>query len=56
MTGKSIEKMIDEQVRKWEMTRTQKKGEEEEISVITISREPGSGGSLIAREIAEQLG
>ena len=56
MTGKTIEKMIDEQVRKWEMTRTQKKDEEEEISIITISREPGSGGSLIAREIAERLG
>lgn len=55
MTGKTIEKMIDEQVKKWELTRIAKKVEEEGISVFTISREPGSGGRIIARELSEDF-
>ena len=43
---KSHEKIIDEQVRKWEIMRAQKTGKEEGIPVITVSREPGSGGQL----------
>jgi len=55
MAGKTIEKMIDEQVKKWELTRIEKKVEEEIITVFTISREPGSGGRIIARELSENL-
>jgi cytidylate kinase len=55
MTGKSLEKMVDEQIRKWEIMHGEKKEKEEGISVITISREPGSGGLIVAKEIAEML-
>ena len=53
---KSHEKIIDEQVRKWEIMRAQKTGKEEGIPVITVSREPGSGGRIVAERIGEQLG
>lgn len=55
MTSKSLEKMVDEQVKKWEITHGEKKKRPEEISIITISREPGSGGRIVAKEIAKQL-
>ena len=53
---KSNEKIIDEQVKKWEIMRAQKTGKEEGIPVITVSREPGSGGRIVAERIARQLG
>jgi len=55
-TTRSIHQIIDEQVRKWEMLRTEKRKEEDHIPVITISREPGSGGRIVAERIAERLG
>jgi cytidylate kinase len=55
-TTRSIHQIIDEQVRKWEMLRTEKKKEEDRIPVIAISREPGSGGRIVAEGIAERLG
>ena len=48
MMHKSHEKIIDEQVKKWEIMRAQKAGKEEGLPVITVSREPGSGGRVIA--------
>jgi len=56
MMRKSHEKIIDEQVKKWEIMRAQKTGKEEGIPVITVSREPGSGGRVVAERIARQLG
>ena len=53
---KSHEKIIDEQVKKWEIMRAQKAGKEEGLPVITVSREPGSGGRVVAERIAKQLG
>lgn len=54
MTG-SIEQLIDRQVHRWEIMK--KKIEKEGyVPVITISREPGSGGSIIGRKIAESEG
>ena len=55
-TMRSIHQIIDEQVRKWEMLRTEKKKEEDRTPVITISREPGSGGRIVAERIAERIG
>lgn len=55
MTGKALEKLIDEQVKKWEMIRSEKKAEERGVSVITVSREPGSGGRIVAKRLAESL-
>jgi cytidylate kinase len=53
---RSIEQIIDEQVRKWELLRREKKGEESGLSVVTVSREPGSGGRILAEGIAKRLG
>jgi cytidylate kinase len=55
MTGKTLEKLIDEQVKKWEMIRSEKKAEEAGVTVITVSREPGSGGRIVAQKLAESL-
>ena len=53
---RSIEQIIEEQVRRWQIMRTEEKKEEERISVVTFSREHGSGGDLLAERLAETLG
>lgn len=53
---RSIEQMIEEQVRRWQIMRTEEKKEEERISVVTFSREHGSGGDILAERLAEKLG
>jgi len=55
MAGKSLEKMIDEQVKKWELLQTKKPERQQDICVITVSREPGSGGRIVAQRLAEYL-
>ena len=52
---RSIEQIIEEQVRRWQIIPAEKKKEEKEISVITISREAGSGGNILAKKLSEQL-
>ena len=52
---RSINQIIEEQVRKWQIMRSERV-EEPASLVITVSREPGSGGKLIAAGIAEKLG
>ncbi len=52
---KSLEQIIDDQVKRWEMLRSMEEKTGEIRPVITFSREPGSGGSLIAKKIADQL-
>ncbi|MDJ0781075.1 MAG: cytidylate kinase-like family protein [Desulfosarcinaceae bacterium] len=51
-----IHQLIDEQVRKWNLTQAAKKEAPPPRPVITLSREPGSGGRLVAQGIAERLG
>jgi cytidylate kinase len=53
---RSIHQLIDEQVRKWNLTQASKKEAPPPRPVITLSREPGSGGRLVAQGIAECLG
>ena len=53
---RSIEQIIEEQVRRWQIMRTEEKKEQERISVVTFSREHGSGGDLLAERFAETLG
>lgn len=53
--GRSIEKIIEEQVRRWQILQS-KKAEEKFFPVITISREPGSGGRTIAEKLSEKFG
>ncbi|BBO77119.1 cytidylate kinase [Desulfosarcina widdelii] len=52
---KAIHQLIEEQVRRWEILRREK-SEAKSLPVITISREPGSGGKFVARAVAERLG
>ncbi len=54
---RSIEQIIEKQVKKWQMARKEKKDETQpEMPVFTISREPGSGGRIIAKALGEKLG
>ena len=53
---RSVEQIIEEQVRRWQIMRAEKKKEEERISVVTFSREHGSEGDILAERIAEKLG
>ncbi len=54
---RTIQQIIEEQSKRWEMMKSKTKQDSyDEISVVTISREPGSGGKLIAQGIAEKLG
>jgi cytidylate kinase len=53
----SIAKFVKQQIRKWESGPAEKDLEPQvHIPVITVNMEPGSGGSLIAQEIANRLG
>ncbi len=55
--SRSIDQMIQEQVHKWEKVQTEENQEKAvHIPVITISREPGSRGRLVAEGIAQRLG
>jgi cytidylate kinase len=52
----SIDQFVKQQVKKWEDQFTGKKDKDvAQIPVITVAMEPGSGGSIIAARIAEQL-
>jgi cytidylate kinase len=48
--GKTIEAFVNDQVKKW------KKSRQGHLPVITVSTEPGSGGHIIAQQVAKQLG
>ncbi len=51
---RSIEQIIEEQVQKWQISRTEKKTRDAQRPVITISREPGSGGRILAQRMADK--
>ncbi|NNF98709.1 MAG: cytidylate kinase-like family protein [Desulfobacteraceae bacterium] len=51
----SIKEFTSELDKKLEKLPTEKTGREEDIPVITICMEPGSGGHLIASEVAKRL-
>ena len=55
MRRRSIEQIVDEQVKKWGFGQKETPPQEAPISMVTVSREPGSGGRLIAKGIAECL-
>jgi hypothetical protein len=53
---RSIEVLVDEQLKKWQIqTKERKTVKAKPGPVITISREPGSGGSEVARRLAGDL-
>ncbi len=52
----TIEKFVKDQIKKWERLYPAKdKKEEVRIPVITVSKEPGAGGNILAQKIAERL-
>lgn len=53
---KTIPRIIEEQVQRWQITQKKKVPELEGVSIVTLSREPGSGGRIIASRLAEKLG
>ncbi len=54
---RNIEQMVDEQLNRWSrLTAKPKQKREESRPVITISREPGTGGTEVSRKLAEALG
>ena len=53
---KSIQRLIEEQVNRWQIMQKEQKEEKEGVSIITVSREPGSGGRIVAGRLAEKLG
>ena len=53
----SIAQFVKQQIRKWESGPAEKdRRPEVNIPVITVSMKPGSGGSLVAQEVADRLG
>jgi cytidylate kinase len=53
----SIDQLVKQQVKKWEDQFAGRRAKTDtRIPVITLSMEPGSGGSIIAQRVAEQLG
>jgi len=53
--SRSIEQIIEEQIQRWKLMQIDKPVEKPGISIITISREPGSDGSIIATQLAGKL-
>ena len=53
---KSIPRIIEEQVQRWQIMQKEGREEKKGVSVITVSREPGSGGRIIAKKLAGKLG
>ena len=53
---KSMHKIIDEQVQRWKIQHQEQREEKETVSIVTISREPGSGGVIVAQKVSEKLG
>ena len=51
---KTIHHLVEEQVRRWEILRREER-EQKKLPVITLSREPGSGGKFVAEAVAEKL-
>ena len=52
---KSIQQIIEDQAKKWQMSQGRERKPIISISNITISREPGSGGRLVAEGLADKL-
>jgi cytidylate kinase len=53
---KSIPRIIEEQVQRWQIMQKEEKEKKTGVSIITVSREPGSGGRIVAARLADKLG
>lgn len=58
-TSRTLDHLVGEQIAKWERSRIEQKKKAERHRprpCITISRDPGSGGTKVARRLAQDLG
>jgi cytidylate kinase len=55
-TTRSIHQIVEEQMQRWQLMKMKKVKPKQGVSTITISREPGSGGRIMAKKMAEKLG
>lgn len=53
--SRSVEQIIEEQMQRWQLMKSKKVKEKQGVSTITISREPGSGGRVVAKKLAAKL-
>ena len=53
---KTISQIVEEQIHRWQVLRHEQKDEKAAVSTVTISRDPGSGGRIIAKKLAQKLG
>jgi cytidylate kinase len=53
--SRSKEQIIEEQVQRWRLMQVEQPGATSGFPIITVSREPGSGGRLIAEKLADKL-
>lgn len=53
---RSIEALVDEQARRWQLVRADERREERPRPVLTVSRQHGAGGGDVARTLARELG
>ncbi len=53
----SVSQFVKDQVKKWDAFYSdEEKRKEASLPVITVAMQPGSGGSLVAQEVAKRLG
>ena len=54
---RSIQQMIEEQIKKWQIMQNiqREKPLTHNITVVTVSREPGSGGKNISEKVAQVM-
>jgi cytidylate kinase len=50
-----MERLIEEQMHRWQLMQKEKRAKKQVLPIITISREPGSGGRIVAQKLAAKL-
>jgi cytidylate kinase len=50
-----MERLIEDQMHRWQLMHMGKKVEKDVLPIVTISREPGSGGRIVAKKLAVML-
>ena len=53
---KSIPQIVEEQVHRWQIQQKEQREEKERVPIVTVSREPGSGGRIVAQKLSARLG
>ena len=55
-SSRSLGRMIEEQVQRWQLSKPVKPETPAASPVVTLSREPGSGGRIVAQKVSQALG